>query len=579
LRTREELLAWLRGAHAWNGVLVVGGGVNGVGVFRDLALQGVPSLLVEQADFCSGTSSAPSRLIHGGLRYLETGEFALVRESVVERNHMLGNAPHLVRPIPVWVPAFSWTGGALSAALRFLRLKRAPGPKGAAVVKLGLAFFDRFGNVRRSMPRHRMVARREALAALPGLSDKVAAVLEYYDARISSPERLVLEIVADAERDCAEARAIPYLAVRDSREGRVRLVDSLSGEEFFVTPRLVVNCAGPWLDLVDADLDIPKKLTGGTKGSHIVLARPDLAGPLGERMLYFETHDHRACLIYALDAEHVLLGTTDLRTDRPDDVVCSDAEIDYLFKVLEEVWPGADARREQIVLTYAGVRPLPLAEGGATGAISRDHYLRTFEPEGRRRYPVLALVGGKWTTYRACAEQVADAVLGRLGLRRIRSTLEEPIGGGRDYPTGEAQRRDTVAALADAGGVPGAVAERLLRRYGTAAFALAGTLDAEGRRPLGHAPAYLVGEIRHIAREERVTRLEDVVLRRTLMAFEGLARPAAIEEVGRIVAETLGWSGERVAREVSRTLSLLRTRYRMDLGQDASRERPVPALG
>ncbi len=247
MHSRESLIHRLR-TKATEGtpVLIAGGGINGIGVYRDLALQGIPSILVEKGDFASGTTAAPSRLIHGGLRYLETGEFALVRESVIERNHLLRNAPHLVKPLPVWVPAFNWLGGAWSAVLRFLKLTKTPGAKGILVVKLGLMFFDWFGKATQVMPGHRLVPMSEARRRWPGLSPEVAAVAEYYDARLTHPERLALELVKDAERDCPEAMALPYVSLAGLKDGKALLKDEETGEIFNIAPRLVVNCAGAW---------------------------------------------------------------------------------------------------------------------------------------------------------------------------------------------------------------------------------------------------------------------------------------------------------------------------------------------
>ncbi|TPE46963.1 glycerol-3-phosphate dehydrogenase/oxidase [Amaricoccus solimangrovi] len=578
MRPREDLLGKVRAGAAEGAVLIVGGGINGVGVFRDLARQGVPSLLVERGDFASGTSAAPSRLIHGGLRYLETGEFALVRESVEERNLLLLNAPHQVRPLPVWIPTFSWTGGALAAGLRFLRLRRSPGPKGAAVVRLGLGVFDRFGEFRRTMPRHRAIPIAEARARFPRLAPKVRAVLEYYDARISSPERLTLELVGDAERDCPEAMAIPYLAVEGGEGAGVRLRDTISGETLTVRPRLVVNCAGAWVDPVGETLGVPERLTGGTKGSHLVLDRPDLAAALGEAMLYFETHDHRACLVYRLDGGKVMLGTTDLRTEEPDGARCSEEEIDYLFAVLEEVLPGSAPRREEIVFAVAGVRPLPRSAGGATGAISRDHSLRRFDPAPGRPFPILTLVGGKWTTYRACAAQIADAVLAEIGASRREDTRALPIGGGADFPR-ETGAFDRLARdIAAQSGLSPARAALLLRRYGTTARAVAA---ASGGRftPLEGAAGYSVEEIRWILAEERAARLDDLVLRRTLIGFDGLASAVSVRALARIMAESLGWSAERREAEVARTLTLLARRHHVSVDEPDAEDHARYALG
>lgn len=567
MKQRQDLIDTLRRGAGDGLVLIVGGGINGTGVLRDLAAQGVAAVLVERSDFASGTSSAPSRLIHGGLRYLETGEFALVRESVEERNHLLMNAPHQVSPIPVWVPVLSWTGGALAAGLRFLRLKRDPGAKGALVVRLGLWVFDRFGEVRRSMPRHRQIGMTEARHRFPNLSRRVRAVLEYYDARISSPERLTLEVAGDAESDCPASMAINYLAVTARQGDRVVLTDMLTGETVTVRPSLVVNCAGAWVDPVDTAIGIPERLTGGTKGSHLVLDRPDLADQLGDAMLYFETSDFRACLAYRLDGGKVILGTTDLRCDDPDSAGCTEDEIDYLFRVLDEVMPGANARREEIIHTFTGVRPLPLSSASATGAISRDHSLRNFEPAGDRPFAVLTLVGGKWTTYRACAAQIADAVLDRIGRKRRSSTLELQIGGGAGLPADPAGRDRIIGRIAEKSGLATGDAAILLARYGMTALRIADSFAARPR-PIAALPGYWHEEIEWLCRNERVVRLEDLVLRRTLIAFEGLASRAGVTELARIAAPVLGWSPDRTRAEIDATISVLISRHRAAINRD-----------
>jgi glycerol-3-phosphate dehydrogenase len=575
---RNTLLARLRSGEMDDLPLIIGGGVNGLGVFRDLALQGVTALLVDRADFSSGTSAAPSRLIHGGLRYLETGEFALVRESVIERNALLRNAPHQVTPLSVWVPAYSWLGGLVLAGLRFFRLVKDPGPKGALMIKLGLLIFDGFGKANRVMPGHRLVRASEARRRFPRLRKRLAAVLEYYDARLSSPERLALELVKDAEADCPGALAIPHLEVTGLEEGKVVLMDRVDGEVFTVAPSIVINCAGPWVDTVDAPLGVPKPLMGGTKGSHLVLDRPDLAEQLGDGMIYFETADHRACLVYRLDGGMVLLGTTDIRTRDPDDRCCSEAEIDYLFGVLEDLMPGVALHRDQIRFTFAGVRPLPAAKSGSTGAISRDHAIEIFPPTSHRPFPLHALVGGKWTTYRSCSEQISDGVLRQLGVERRASTLHLPIGGGRNYPMDEEAWEALIGRIAAAGHVDIDTATRLLRRYGTTALDLAAGLTGDGRVSLAEAPCYLRGEIDWIARNERVTRLDDVILRRTLLAFEGLVTRDLVDEIAMLVEPVLNWSPDRRRDEIARTMRILSERHHLtvlDAYDGSERERDL----
>jgi glycerol-3-phosphate dehydrogenase len=560
MRQREEALQALERGESGD-ILIIGGGINGAGVFRDLAAQGIGATLVEMGDFCSGTSAAPSRLIHGGLRYLEQGEFKLVRESVEERDSLLLNAPHQVSPIRVWVPALSWAGGTVQAGLRFLRLMKDPGPKGALILKLGLTIFDSFSNRNRSMPRHRLVNRSKALETVPGLAGNIKIIAEYFDARLTSPERLTLELLADAEKDCAGSLALPYVRLAGIEGDTAILEDVISGRVYRKTCRFIINCAGAWIDEVDQSLGVAERLTGGTRGSHLVLKRPDLAAGLGGVMLYFETPDHRACLIYRLDSEHVLLGTTDIRTENPGDKDTSEAEIDYLFEVLATVLPRARARRQDIAFAYSGVRPLPRQTGGAAGSISRDHTFRIFEPTSTRKVPLLTLIGGKWTTYRACAEQIVDLVLPRLGGTRRISTSALPIGGGRDFPKTTQGQKELAAQIAASASLSEKRAEFLLKRYGTAAKQIAQELQPD--TPLESAPCYSREEILWITRNERVTRLEDMILRRTLMAFEGVADSACVDEVGRIMASALSWTGERLRRETEATRLLLETRHRV----------------
>lgn len=577
MRLRSELLDKVR-ARPEVEVLIVGGGINGVGLLRDLAAQGIGALLVEKGDFCSGTSAAPSRLIHGGLRYLETGEFALVRESVEERNRLLLNAPHLVVPIPVWVPLSSWWAGLLRAPGRFFGWTRAPGAKGALVTKLGLVFYDWFGRHVGGVPKHRLVGAADLRAAMPSIAPHTRLVAEFFDARLIHPERLTLELVADAERDCPAAMALSYLALESGAGAEVLLRDRIGGEALRVRPRLVINTTGAWVDEVDASLGVRHCFIGGTRGSHLVLRHPALARELGERMIYFETGDHRICLAYGVGADLVLLGTTDIRTDDPDDGRCTDAEIDYLFRELRVAMPGIEVARGQIVFSYSGVRPLPAADGVVAGAISRDHSMRVLPAEGDRPYDIFTLVGGKWTTYRACAAQIADAVMARLRRRRTVDVAGLRIGTARDWPSDEAGRIRRIDGLVAASGLGRELIERLWSRHGCDAGEVARTIARTSAAPVADLPHYTVGEIVHIARHQRVARLADVVLRRTLIAFEGRCTGAALRALARIVGAELGWDTARIDQEVAGTAALLRERHGVqvtfDLSQPASRVAP-----
>ena len=392
----------------------------------------------------------------------------------------MGSGIQLVWRLIVGILALSWA-------------KKTPGAKGLLVVKLGLTFYDWFARANRTMPKHRIISRDASRRQMPMLSRAVRGVAEYYDARLVHPERLALELVKDAERDCPESVAVPYVAL-DGREGdRLVLRDEVSGERFTIQPAVVVNCAGAWVDTVNRGMGIDERLIGGTRGSHLVLRRPDLCKQLNGSMLYFETHDHRACLVYPLDDKLILLGTTDIRDENPDSADCASEEIDYLFGVLEEVLPGSRAKREEIAFVYAGVRPLPWSGASATGAISRDHAFKIFGPDGRTPFPVMALVGGKWTTYRSCAEDNCRVVLDYLGKPHLRSTLEIPVGGSAGLPKDSEGLQDFVAGVARASGVERSVAAQLVHRYGSQATEVAEAV-AKAPRPLSGNPAYHEGK-------------------------------------------------------------------------------------
>lgn len=560
MRSRASVLATLRAQPAVD-VLIVGAGINGIGLYRDLAAQGVGALLIDQADFCSGTSAAPSRLVHGGLRYLETGEFALVRESVVERNRLLRNAPHLVKPLIVWVPLRQHWAGLMKAPARFFGWTRTPGAKGSLVTKLGLIVYDWFGRGNQATPRHQMIGRRNVQRLMPAMDRSVRMAAQFYDARLVHPERLALELIADAEADCPAALAIPYLALESSKDGAVTLRDTVKDERITVRPKLVVNTAGPWVDRVNDRLGIHARLIGGTRGSHLVLRHAALAAQLDDRMIYFETPDHRICLAYGIGGDNVLLGTTDIGVQNPDDNRCTSAEVGYLFEALKSILPHIDASAAHIVFQYAGIRPLPHADANVTGSISRDHSLRAFEPDAARPYSVLALIGGKWTTYRACAEQIADDVLKRLQRRRLRSTASLPVGGASDWPQDAQQLASRIDTWAQRHDIARPTVHALFNRYGSAAEGMLPLVAAHHGAMSRPAAGYSKGELLHLIRHDRVTHLDDLVLRRTLLAMEGHCSLDTLIEVAGLMAAELHWNADETDAEIARTAALLSERH------------------
>ena len=557
---RPQVLDRLRRCHRVP-VLIVGGGINGAGLYRELALQGVDCLLVERGDFLCGASAASSHMIHGGLRYLQNGEFRLVRESVAERNRLLQNAPHVVRPLPTTLPLFHWTAGLVPAALRFFGIRDLPSDRGALLAKIGLVLYDLYSRGRgRRLPRHRFVGRRNALAHRPALDPDLVCTATYHDAWIQDPERLGIELVLDAEAAHSGALAVNYCEVVGLADGAVRLRDTVEGETFTCRPQVVVNATGAWVDDTHHALERPSTFMGGTKGSHLVLDHPELVATLDGGMLYFENRDGRICILFPYRGK-ALAGTTDLWVEHPDQAVCEEAEVDYILESIRHALPGLVVGREHIVFRYCGVRPLPRSDADNPGKVSRDHQLRWLESAGTHSFPILALIGGKWTTFRALAEQAADQVLARLeATPRKRSTADVAIGGGVDYPS-DTDRQQWLTTRAPAADVDPERLATFLDRYGTRATELAHHLEA-GDSPLATLPDYSHGEIAWLTERERVVRLEDLVLRRTPIGLLGELTAERLSELAEVVGELLGWSDERRDDEVTR----VRDRWRAQHG-------------
>lgn len=553
MMTRQEKLAQLR-ENPEVSVLIVGAGINGIGTFRDLALQGVDVLLVDKQDFCAGASMASSHMLHGGIRYLENGEFRLVREALHERNRLLRNAPHLAKPLPTAIPLYRWFSGLLNAPLKFVRLLSRPAERGVVVIKIGLIFYDLFVRGDSPMPQHRFYARGAALAKWPRVNKDVRFVATYYDGAMPSPERISMEILQDAEADCEQARAINYLSMVGAGEDTVTLRDEETGDEIQVKPQIVINAAGPWIDFANDSMGQPSRFIGGTKGSHLILDYPELREAIGDHEFFFEYFDGRIVLIYPYE-DKVMIGTTDIHIDNPDEARCTDEEIDYILGMVPKVFPDLNVTREQIVFQFSGVRPLPASDAANAGQISRDHSMRVIESGPQRRFPILSLVGGKWTSYRAFSEQVTDAVLTRLGKTRRGSTADLPIGGGRDYPEDEAA---WIAKTSQETGVSADTVATLFKRYGTNAATLAQLMAAGDDAPLQSLPGYTRLEIAYLAREEQAVHLDDILLRRSLIAWMGQSSTVEVlTEMADVVGDELGWDAATRAAEVSRTAAIL----------------------
>ena len=528
-------------------VLVVGGGINGLAVFRELALQGVKVTLVDKADYCSGASAASSHMIHGGIRYLENGEIRLVRESLLERNRLLATAPHFVKPLKTTIPIFSLFSGILSAPFKiFTHRSGKPTERGAALIKIGLILYDTFGRNGGRMPRHQFFGRKKTMATIPGINDRVKYSAHYYDAAIENPERLAIDLLQDGLAAGPHARAANYVSASAHHDGHTTLTDELTGETLDMSATVVVNTSGPWTDLTNRALGVDSHYMGGTKGSHVVLDNPELHAACNGREIFFENKDGRIVLMYPL-LDRVLLGTTDIPVDDPNDVECTEEEVDYFFDLVGYVFPDITLDRSHIVYRYSGVRPLPAAGDVNPGVISRDY--RIVRDPLDQETTMLSLVGGKWTTFRAIGEHITDDVLAELGRERTVGTAELAIGGGSGFPTSDSERDKWLSAHAK--GLDKKRALELLTRYGTVAAEIIGLMDHDSDHALEHTVDYSVEEIRAVVNREQVHTLSDLVFRRTTLGFTGRISPRSLAELAHIIGDVRGWSAQELDRQVS----------------------------
>jgi glycerol-3-phosphate dehydrogenase len=325
---------------------------------------------------------------------------------------------------------------------------------------------------------------------------------------------MCIELILDAESASLDAHALNYMKMIAGNDDTVTLQDEKTGENFTIKPITIINAAGPWIDQANRAMEHSSRLIGGTKGSHIVLRHPDLRDAIGEQEFFFEN---------------------------------------------EEI------NRSHIVYRFSGVRPLPFGGEKQTGQISRDHQIKVVEPRDEFQVPVYCLVGGKWTTFRAFAEQITDIVLNRLGRRRKINTEILPIGGGADYPRSEAERQSWLHSLNLKTGLPMARLEVLFERYGTRAVGFVDYFVKNGDKSLKHHWAFSRQEVELLVQQEKILHLEDLVLRRTSLAKLGELTTALLDELASILTIPLDWSERERKEELERTVSVLYDRHGVKL--------------
>jgi glycerol-3-phosphate dehydrogenase len=525
-------------------VVVIGGGINGVAVARQCARAGKHTLLVEQNDFASGVTSRSTRIIHGGLRYLEHGELDLVRESLRERERLLRERSHLVHP------------------MHFLLLLNETSQRSAMKVRAGLWLYQRMAGKPPNKDSGEMETKRLERALDSGHR---WSFFNYEDAQCEFPERLVAEWLMEAVDAGATVRNHMEALAVDVAHGRVRgvlLRDQMTGKDARVDAGWIINCSGPWADRVcqRSAIRMAKPMLGGVRGSHIVLPRfpgsPTAA-------IYTEAVDGRPIFVLPWN-DQILVGTTEVADNGdPGKTVPSADEIGYLVRSLAQLFPRAKLSAQSVKHAFAGIRPLPYSTENRPSAVTRRHILRDHADDGVAH--MLSVIGGKLTTAASLARECA---------RKIGLNAEEPntmaVGPG---PALDPLLDDAVLEIARIGAVSEETARGMVEWHGKRApdIARMALVSAELRAPICPHTSHVVAEVVEAYRRECAVTLGDVLLRRVPVALGACWSESCSREAALRIGAVLGWS-ERTMGANLENFEMERTGFLRPAGRAAALE-------
>jgi glycerol-3-phosphate dehydrogenase len=545
-------------------VLILGAGINGSALARELALNGVPVYLVDRADIASGTTAYSSRLIHGGLRYLEFGEFDLVRESLEERTRLLRLAPHYVKPLRLFIPVRRFFGGLVSSALRFVHWDRgaaSAGSRGLMAIVTGLKLYDSYAGDPK-LERFR-VNRVEEVRKPRVDSTKYRWLCAYTDGQIVYPERFTLALVQDgfraAEENGSEFRVFTYhRASFDGTTARLEPLENSSSPTVNLEPSIIVNATGAWVDQTLQQLRVYERpLLGGTKGSHFISSHPGLRDSLDGRGIYAEAPDGRPVFVLPF-VDGTLVGTTDERFDGdPGDCVATEAELQYLLNAVNNLVPDVKLTRDDIDMHYSGVRPLPRSESTSTAGITRRHFLHEHTAAS---VPMFSIVGGKLTTCRSLAEEATATLLARLGVKPKSNSRERILPGGENYPQSAEQLTAEHDRVASRFGLSRVQVQKIWSLLGSRTQTALASIEGLGsvNLPGTDMPDQFA---RWSILHEDAHKLDDLVERRLMLVYHPRLSKACLQRLAALLVDSGKLDQERLDETVQHTIDRLQGHF------------------
>ena len=517
-------------------LVVVGAGINGLGIARDAAARGLSVALVEKDDFCSGVSAWSGRLIHGGLRYLEHGEVALVRESLRERERLFRLAPHLVKPVSLLMP--------------FYKRNKRP----SWLIRMGMIAYDVLSFDKKS-PSHKILSTADVTARFSGMEKNgLGGSALFTDGQVEYAERLCVELAVAARADGAlilTHSEVTELMIENGQATGVHYTDLITGEAGTLQGRVVMNAAGPWVDWLlgnpsDASVaSATKRHIGGSKGTHIVVD-PFPGAPTD--VVYYESQSDQRLVLVIPWMGRFLIGCTDtLFNAEPDSARATVSEVDYLLTEANALMPNAGLTRESVLFTYSGVRPLPYAPGIPEWKIPRSHIIYDHKKENKAK--LFSIISGKLTTYRQLAEDAVDIALRELGRPKSASPTRGLLFPGAitdDFAAFRAQFLATTVVEAD-------TAVRLIDMYGTRAEQIVALVQKDptlGERFDPSSPA-IAAELQFAIGYEAARTVTDVFARRVLLAFEPDHGLLGVARAAEILGGQLGWSAAEQEKQIA----------------------------
>lgn len=517
-------------------LIVIGGGINGCGIARDASERGLKVLLLEKEDFGAGCTSASTRLIHGGLRYLENLEIGLVRESLRERELLLKNANHLVRPLELCIPIYR------------------DDKRGYWLIKAGMLLYD-FLSFDKSLPKHRMMSSEEFINYEPSIKrENLLGAALYYDTQVTYAERLCVENALMAKQTGATVlnhAKVTGINIDAGKVSSIEFIDCLSGKQYKVHSQYVVNVSGPWVDsLCELTSKNIERQIGGTKGSHIIVRKFE-DGP--KNALYVSAKSDGRPFFIIPWQDYYLIGTTDIPySGNLDNISITEAEIKYLIEESNQVIKTKKLTYDDILFSYSGVRPLPYSKESNPAKITRRHIIHEHNKEGVSN--LISIIGGKLTTYRNLSEQTVDLIYKKIGYSFVPSTTKSnPLIGNFEtdqdleiYKKSQAKRFQKKYELDQD------ILLHLLDLYGSRCKSVLDlTLkDTDLGRLLDSHALDIRAQVIFSLKNELACTISDVLLRRMSLGLsEGLGQDS-IPEVSKLMQEILGLTTSEIEKQI-----------------------------